>query len=154
MSFPIARPRIIRPATVSWMTAIALFALVLTGCGATSQPNSSTAADATREPSVAASTVAASPTAEASASAASGPCLPAEIIAAIEEIAIANFDPETPLNEVADAIEALDLSQAEGFAEVRDELVNHLRDPNPDQTRQGLIHIANVFLSDAGAPQC
>lgn len=135
------------------------FALVLTGCGATSEPSGSTAAEATREPSVAASTVAASPTAEASASAASGACLPAEIIAAIEEIARANFEPETPLSEVADALEALDLSQYEGFAEVRDELVTQLRDPDPDQTRQGLVHVANVFLSDSrssfvGHPQC
>ena len=153
MTFPITRPHLIRPFPVAWM-ATAAFALVLTGCGATSQQTSSPESEATREPSIAASTVAASPTAEASASAASGPCLPAEIIAAIEEIARANFEPETPLNEVADAIEALDLSQAEGFAEVRDELVIQLRDPDPDQTRQELIHAANLFLSDAGAPQC
>lgn len=75
MSFPIARPRTIRPAPVLWMTAFALFALVLTGCAATSGPSSSPAAEATLEPSVAAPTVtepsvAASPTAEATASAA------------------------------------------------------------------------------------
>jgi hypothetical protein len=152
MTFLITRPHFIRQFCLPLMITAA-FALALTGCGAASPSASSPESDATREPSIT-STVAASPTAEASASAASGPCLPSEIIAAIEEVARANFEPETPLNEVADAIEALDLSSAEDFAEVRDELVIQLRDPDPDQTRQELVHVANVFLSDAGAPQC
>ena len=55
MSFPIARPRTSRPALGSWMTAIAMFAFVMTGCAATSTPSSPAAAEATPEPSVAAS---------------------------------------------------------------------------------------------------
>ena len=54
MSFQIVRPRTIRPAR-AWMTAVAMFALVMTGCAATSAPSSPTAAEATPEPSVAAS---------------------------------------------------------------------------------------------------
>ena len=149
MSFPIGRPRTRRPAPVSWMTAMAVLALTLTGCAATSEPSSSTAAEATPEPSVAAS-----PTADATASAAAEVCLPAHIITALREIGEGNFEPATPLNEVADELEALDLSQEEGLAEVRDELVTQLRDTDPDQTRQELIFAANVFLSDSGAPQC
>ena len=151
MQLPITGPRTIRPAPVAWVTAMALLAVVLAGCGAT--PSSSAADEATPDPSVAQSTVA-SPTPEATASAAPEVCLPEDIITAIGEISRANFEPATPLNEVANALEALEFREGELFAEVRDELVNQLRDPDPDQTRQELVHVANVFLSDGGAPQC
>lgn len=79
-------------------------------------------------------------------------CLPAEVIAAIREVADGNLAPAIPLSEVADALEALDLSQEGRFIEVRDELVMQLRHPDPER-QQGLdlVHVANLFLSDAGA---
>lgn len=79
-------------------------------------------------------------------------CLSAEVIAAIREVADGNLGPAIPLNEVADALEALDLSQEGRFIEVRDELVVQLRHPDPER-QQGLdlVHVANLFLSDAGA---
>jgi hypothetical protein len=124
------------------MTAMALFALVLTGCS-TSSPGT------TSGPTAAAPTVATSPSVGASASAAAGFCLPPELVTALDEIGQGNFEPGTPLNELADTFEALDLSQEAGLAEVRDELVKELRDTNPDQQRIDLMYAANLFRSDA-----
>ncbi len=146
MPILIGRSRTMRPAPLRWMTAMALFALVLTGCS-TSSPGT------TSGPTAAAPTVATSPSVGASASAAAGFCLPPELVTALVEIGQGNFEPGTPLNELADRFESLDLSQEAGLAEVRDELVKELRDTNPDQTRIDLMHAANLFRSDA-AQKC
>lgn len=55
MSFPISRPRTSRPAPMWWMTAMALVAILLTGCAATSEPSSTTSVEATPEMTAAAS---------------------------------------------------------------------------------------------------
>lgn len=152
MSFPAARSWATR---LSRMTIVATFSLVLIGCGATSAPGSSTGGQASLVPSVAASAsaAAASPTVSVRPSASAGPCLPAPIMAAIKEVARANFKPATPLSEVADALEALDFG-GDRAAEIRDELVTQLRDPAPTKTRQLLVHVANVFLSRGHVTEC
>lgn len=136
MPLPITSPPTIRPALVAWTTAFALIAVVLAGCSATAEPSSPTAVEATPAPSLA-QPGAASPTPEATASAAAEVCLPAEIIADLEAASDGNFDPETPLNEMADAIEALDFpvddfDDADFYGLLRDDLVEKLRAPDAD----------------------
>ena len=153
MQLPITSLRTIRPGLVAWMTALALIAAFLAGCGAT--PSSSTPGEATPEPSLTQPNVA-SPTAAVSASAAAEICLPAEIIAAIEEISDGNFEPAVPLSEIADAVEPLDVSGLDdpSFAELlRDDLVEKLREPNPEFLAP-LGFAATGFLSEVEIAEC
>lgn len=146
MSFTNPRHRI-RPDRAS-SVVVALAALVLAACGGSAA--SSVLAEESAEPSAEAS-ASASPSAEPSASAAADePCLPAEIIAAIEEIRGGNFEPDVPLSEIADAVEALDLSALDdpSFAELlKDDLVEKLREPNPEDL-SGLGRAAAGFSSE------
>jgi hypothetical protein len=117
------------------MTAFVLIGVVLAGCSTTGEPGSSTP-EATPEPSLDQPSVA-SPTTEATASAAAEVCLPAEIIADLEGASEGNFEPETPLNEMADAIAALEFAQddfddADFYELLRDDLVEKLRSSDPD----------------------
>lgn len=145
---PVFAPRLLR----GW-TGIAIVAL-LAACG-TSAPASSSGATAETEPTAAASsaaepTAAESPTVAPSEAAVAEICLPADVLAAIEEIADGNLEPEVALGEIADAVEALDVSELEGevpFAEQdRDDLVKNLREAEPNPTQ--LEFAADVFRSE------
>ena len=129
-----SRTRSIRRPATAWVSAASI-AFLLAACGgggASGDPAPSTAASsassASSEPSQAAL-----PSAEPIASAAGVElCLPAEVITAIEELRAGNFEPDMPFSEIADAVEALDVSGLDdpSFAELlRDDLVEKPRDP-------------------------
>jgi hypothetical protein len=160
-------PRLLRGWTVL------VIAVLLAACG-TSSPAASSAASVEAEPSTAASpsegaesSDSAAPSAAASEAPAAEICLPSEVLAAIGEIADGNLEPEVALEEIADAVEALDVTELERevpfAAQDRDDLVKNLReaDPNPTQLefaadvfRSELFDLVGPCESDGSAADC
>lgn len=147
---PVLAPRLLR----GW-TIVAIAAL-LAACG-TPAPASSSGASADAVSTAATSpsdpaepSTAAEPSAAASGSGAGEVCLPSDVLAAITDIADGNLEPEVALEEIADAVEALDVSELEGevpFAvQDRDDLVKNLREAEPNPTQ--LEFAADVFRSE------
>jgi hypothetical protein len=103
----------------------------------------------TSSPSEQASHPVASESTAASASAAAG-CLSPEVVAALDEIGDGNLDTDPPLDEVADALEAVPLEGA--GADARDSLVTSLRATPPEET---MIVTGFAFLrSQVALPEC
>lgn len=152
MSFADARNRI-RADSASSVVVVALAALILAACAGPAA--SSVPAEESVEPSAEASAPA-TPSAEPSASAVVDElCLPAEILAAIEEIGDGNFEPDVPLTDIADAVEALDVSGLDdpSFAELlRDDLVTKLLEEPEFQASLGFA--ATGFLSEVEVAEC
>lgn len=121
-----------------------LAALTLAAC--------QSATTVTTSPSVAASSPgAATPTQTASGSSdATGSCLSTEVLAAIHELSGGNMDPDPGRGEVADALEALDLSGA--AADARDAAVGHLRENPPGETQ--VITSILELRAQTALPEC
>ena len=140
-------PRIFGGATVVAI-AVLLAACAANAPAATSDPEPTTAAteSASAEP-----TVAASPSAAASDAAA--PCLPAEIFAAVEDISNV-VEPSVPAEDIADAVEALDLTGIDHdlVPVMQDDLVTRLRDG--DTNSFDLQIAAGVLLEEANLTAC
>lgn len=124
----------IRRSAAPRLSAVAL-TLVLAACGGGGVTSSESASST--DASMAASAPAersetAIPSVEPIASAAAELCLPAEIRTAIEELRAGNFEQDVPFDEIADAVEDLDVSGLDdpSFAELlRDDLVEKLQNP-------------------------
>jgi hypothetical protein len=127
--------------------SVAFLALLLTACGgAASSAQSAEASSAASAASEASES--ASPAAAASEAAATDVCLPADVIAAIDELRAGNFEPDVPLAEIADAVAEIDVSGMDdpSFAELlRDDLVEKLG--NPTDTG-GIGRAAAGFVSE------
>ena len=119
---------VLPPRLFGWATFVAI-AVLLAACAAntpaaTSDPEPTTTAT---ESASAEATLAASPSTAASNAAA--PCLPVDIFAAVEDISNV-VEPSVPADEIADAVEELDLSgfDDEVLSELQARLVSRLRD--------------------------
>jgi hypothetical protein len=97
---------------------------LLVGCGGAAQ-SSASSADPTA-PATVDATATASPSSEPSEAAVAGPCLDADILAALEAYKDIEVPADPTMDEVADAVEALELDGT--AAEYRDSLVEALRD--------------------------
>ena len=150
MSF-LPRRGVLRQAPMPWLGIAAMVLLAACGSGASSSSEPSVAASA--EPSVAAlpSTEPSEP-AEPS-EAAEAPCLPADLFAAMEAIESVEVGPDLPAAELADAVEALDLSQFEDLTQtMQDDLVELLRDGEASSFDAQVA--AGVILQTTGMTEC
>ena len=156
MSLPLP-DELILPRLFRWATVIAL-AGMLAACG-TSAPAGSSAG----EPSAPAS-VAAEPSAEGSepadptestapSEAADVPCLPADLFAALQSIEAVEVGSDLPAEELADAVEDLDLSQFDDLTQtMQDDLVTRLR--NGEASSFDAQIAAGVILETTGMTEC
>jgi hypothetical protein len=150
MSYP-PRPAVLRHSPMPWLAIAAM--VLLAACGGGASPSS--------DPSVAASaesSVAALPSSEPSdgaepSEAAEAPCLPADLLAGMEAIESVEVGPDLPAAELADAIEALDLSQFEELTQtMQDDLVELLRDGEASSFDAQVA--AGVILQTTGMTEC
>jgi hypothetical protein len=144
--------RISGRAGLPWVvTLLAAGSVLLAACGTGGAQSGSQAPS--NEASAAGSTAASpsdpAPSETASEVAGGSLCLRADVIAAIEDLADGNLEPEVPLADIADAVEALDVSSLDvPFAENdRDDLVANLRTSDAN-TALRLPFAAAVFRSD------
>lgn len=127
--------------------SVAILALLLAACGSGAASSAAESTEASSAASASAEASEAGPSAAAS-EAAADVCLPADVIAAIDELRAGNFEPDVPLTEIADAVAELDVSGMDdpSFAELlRDDLVEKLG--NPDDTG-GIGRAAAGFVSE------
>ena len=141
------------PARIFGAATVFAIAALLAACAAnpsatSSDPEPTVAAteSASEEPSVAASP-------SAAASDAAAPCLPAEMFAAMEDISNV-VEPSVPAEDLADAVEALDLTGVDDDAvqDFQDDLVTRLRDG--DTNSFNLQVAAGYLLQRANLTAC
>ena len=146
-----ARISIVRP--VVQLSAVALIGFILTGCAA-GEAASATPHGATASPSVAAATATAAESAASQpSSSAAAPCLRADALAALEDIANVEVDPDMPQDEVADAVEEMDLTGSDDLVQaMQDDLVALLRDGQANTF--GAQVAAGVILEETGVVAC
>jgi hypothetical protein len=120
-------PRMLRGAILVAVAAM------LAACG-TNTPAASSAAEPSApvsvapEPSTEVSSAAEPSESAAPSEAAEAPCLPADLFAALQAIESVEVGPDLPAAELADAVEALDLSEFDTRTQVmQDDLVSLLR---------------------------
>jgi hypothetical protein len=131
------------------IAAMVLLAACGSGASSSSEPSVAASAEASvapqpsREPSDAAEP----------SEAAEAPCLPAELFAALQAIESVEVGPDLPAEELADAVEDLDLSQFEDLTQaMQDDLVQLLRDGDASSFDAQVA--AGVILQTTGMTEC
>jgi hypothetical protein len=133
-----------RPSRIVAFVAVPLL-VAMAACNATAPTTTPLASEVASEPPVSdAASAATTP------SASSGPCLDADVVAALDEIRGGNFDTDPPREGVADALDTIQLDG--DAAAARDSLADALRDADAEAFT--IVSAAQALAAQVALPEC